>query len=65
MNTSSNGLFGYSLVKSQQELKFMEHTVELYNDFTRGQQLQKQQLEQEIDRLEDKMSRLNHLHFKS
>jgi hypothetical protein len=42
MNTSSNGLFGYSLVKSQQELKFIEQRVEIYNDFIKGQQLQKQ-----------------------
>jgi len=39
------------LVKSQQDLKFMEHRVDLYSDFIRGQQLQKQQLEQEIERL--------------
>ena len=53
------------LVKSQQRLKDLEHRVELYNDFIKGQQLQKQQLEQEIDRIENKISRLNHLHYKS
>jgi hypothetical protein len=37
------------LVENQQDLKFMEHRVDLYSDFIRGQQLQKQQLEQEID----------------
>ena len=51
------------LVKNQQDLKFMEHRVDLYSDFIRGQQLQKQHLEQEIDSLEDKMSRLNHSKF--
>jgi len=39
------------LIKSQQDLKFMEHRVDLYSDFIRGQQLQKQQLEQEIKML--------------
>jgi DNA-binding transcriptional MerR regulator len=40
------------LVKSQQQqLKDVEHRVDLYNDFIREQQLQKQQLEQEIERL--------------
>ena len=39
-----------TLLKNQQDLKFMEHRVELYSDFIRGQQLQKQHLEQEIDR---------------
>ena len=29
----------------------MEHRVDLYSDFIRGQQLQKQQLEQEIKML--------------
>src|SRR6185436_6165889 len=53
------------LVKSQQDLKFIERKVDLYNDYIREQQLQKQHLEQDIDRLKDKMSRLNHLHFKS
>jgi hypothetical protein len=42
------------LLKSQQELNFMEHMVELYNDFIRGRQLQKQQLEREIDALRKK-----------
>jgi hypothetical protein len=51
------------LLKSQQEHNFMEHRVELYNDFIRGQQLQKQQLEQEIDRLHLKIKtiKLNQL----
>jgi transposase len=52
------------LVENQQDLKFMEHRVDLYNDFIRGQQLQKQQLEQEIDSLVDKISRMNHLQYK-
>ena len=39
------------LVKNQQDLEFMERRVDLYADFIRGQQLQKQPLEQEIDRL--------------
>ena len=39
------------LIKSQQDLKFMEHRVDLFSDFIRGQQLQKQQLEQEIKML--------------
>jgi hypothetical protein len=43
------------LVKSQQELKSMERRVDLYSDFIRGQQLQKQNLEQEIDRLQSKI----------
>jgi hypothetical protein len=42
------------LLKSQQELNFMEHRVELYNDFIRGQQMQKEQLEREIDALRKK-----------
>jgi transposase len=33
------------LLKSQQELKFMDHRVGLYNAFIRGQQLQKQRLQ--------------------
>jgi hypothetical protein len=40
-----------TLLKSQQDLKFMERRVDFYNDFIRGQQLQKQYLEDEIDRL--------------
>jgi hypothetical protein len=32
----------------------MEHRVGLYSEFIRGQQLQKQQLEQEIKRLKAK-----------
>jgi transposase len=44
-----------SLVKNQQDLKFMEHRVDLYSDFIRGQQLQKQQLEQEINRLQSRI----------
>jgi|1186.fasta_scaffold1105707_1 peptidoglycan hydrolase CwlO-like protein len=43
------------LVKNQQDLKFMEHRVELYNNYIRGQQLQKQQLEQEINILQSKI----------
>ena len=43
------------LIKSQQDLKFMEHRVDLFSDFIRGQQMQKQQLEQEIDRLQFKI----------
>ena len=39
------------LVKGQQDLKFMEHRVDLFSDFIRGQQMQKQQLEQEIKML--------------
>jgi hypothetical protein len=30
-----------ALLKSQQQLKEMEYRVDLYNDFIRGQQLQK------------------------
>jgi len=44
------------LVKNQQDLKFMEHRVDLYSDFIRGQQLQKQQLEQEINLLQSKIN---------
>jgi len=43
------------LVKNQQNLKFLEHRVDLYSDFIRGQQMQKQHLEQEIDRLQFKI----------
>ena len=43
------------LVKNQQRLKYLDHRVELYNDFIRWQQLQKQQLEQEIDRLQSRI----------
>jgi len=43
------------LVKNQQDLKFMERRVDLYSDFIRRQQLQKQNLEQEIDRLQSKI----------
>jgi hypothetical protein len=39
------------LVRNQQKLKDLEHRVDLYSEFIRGQQLQKQQLEQEIERL--------------
>jgi hypothetical protein len=53
------------LVKSQQPLKYLNHRVELFNDFIRRHQLQKQELEQKIDRFIDKMSQLNHLRFKS
>ena len=44
------------LVKSQQQLKEMEHRVDLYVEFIRGQQLQKQQLEKEIDILQSKIN---------
>jgi len=44
------------LVKNQQDLKFMEHRVDLYSDFIRGQQLQKQPLEQEINLLQSKIN---------
>jgi transposase len=40
------------LVRNQQRLKELDQRVDLYADFIRGQQLQKQQLEQEIDRLQ-------------
>jgi hypothetical protein len=43
------------LVKSQQDLKFMEHRVDLYSEFIREQQLQKHQLEQEINTLKTKI----------
>jgi len=33
----------------------MEYRVDLYNDFVRGQQLQKQQLQQEINELQSKI----------
>jgi transcriptional accessory protein Tex/SPT6 len=42
------------LVRNQQKLKDLEHRVDLYSEFIRGQQLQKQQLEQEIERLKSK-----------
>jgi hypothetical protein len=43
------------LVKSHQQLQEMEHRVDLYSDFIRGQQqLQKQQLEQDINKLKSK-----------
>jgi len=53
-----------NLIKTQQRLKELDHRVDLYSDFIRGQQLQKQQLEQEINRLVDKISRMNHLQYK-
>jgi hypothetical protein len=34
----------------------MEHRVDLYADFIREQQLQKQQLEQEIERLQSNLN---------
>jgi hypothetical protein len=34
----------------------MEHRVDLYVEFIRGQQLQKQQLEKEIDILQSKIN---------
>jgi hypothetical protein len=45
-----------TLLKSEQELKFMERRFELYNDFIRGQQLQIQQLEQEINMINTKIA---------
>jgi len=47
-------------VKSQQLLKELDHRVDLDADFIRGQQLQKQQLEQEIERLNKDLDNLNH-----
>jgi len=44
-----------TLLKNQQDLKSMEHRVDLYSDFIKEQQLQKQYLEQEIDRLQFKI----------
>lgn len=38
-----------------QDLKFMEKKVEMYNDFITEQQLQKEQLEKEIDKLKLKL----------
>jgi hypothetical protein len=53
------------LVKNQQQLKELENRVELYADFIKEQQLQKQQqLEQEIDSLQDKCSGLKSLYYK-
>ena len=52
------------LVKNQQRLKDFDNRVQLYGDFIQSQQLQKQQLEQDIDRLEDEISKLNNLHYK-
>jgi hypothetical protein len=43
------------LVKNQQSLKELDHRVDLYLDFIRGQQVQKQRLEQEIERLNKKL----------
>jgi len=43
------------LVENQQDLKFLENRVELYNNFIRRQQLQKQQLEQVIDGLKSRI----------
>ena len=37
-----------ALLKNQQDLKFMEHRVDLHSDFIRGQQLQKQQLNKRL-----------------
>ena len=37
----------------------MEHRVDFYSDFIRGQQLQKQQLEQEIKRLKTNKAKQN------
>ena len=51
------------LVKSQQDLKFMEHRVDLYSEFIRGQQLQKQQLEQEINYLQQKRANYDKIKF--
>ena|SRR6476661_7472995 len=55
-----------TLLKSQQDLKFMERRVELYSEFIIGQQLQKQQLEQEIERLKaitSTMVKINHKYY--
>jgi hypothetical protein len=42
-------------MKRHQQLQEMEHRVDLYSNFIRGQQqLQKQQLEQEINKLKSK-----------
>ena len=51
-----------ALLKNQQDLKFMEHRVELYSDFIRGQQLQKQHLEQEIKRLKTNLDIFGKIH---
>ena len=40
-----------TLVKSQQELKFMEKRVDMYGDVIRDLHLQKQQIEKEIEKL--------------
>jgi len=43
------------LVKNQQCLRELDHRTNLYSDFIKGQQLQKQQLEQEIEILQSKI----------
>lgn len=43
-----------TLLKNQQDLKFMEHRVDLYIEFIRGQQSQKSQIENEINWLRTK-----------
>jgi len=45
-----------NLVKTQQQLKELDHRVDLYSDFIRGQQLQKQQLDQEINILQSNLN---------
>jgi len=42
------------LVKSQQQFKEMTRRIDLYNEFIRGQELQKQQLEQATTMLKTK-----------
>ena len=49
------------LVRNQQQLKEMEHRVDLYSDFIRGQQFQKQQLENEIVNLNTKRNNFCHV----
>lgn len=47
------------LMKNQQCLKDLEHRVELYSDFIRGQQSQGQQLELVINGLKSKIYNYN------
>lgn len=46
-------------MKNQQRLKDLEHRVELYSDFIRGQQSQGQQLELVINGLKSKIYNYN------
>src|SRR5690242_71148 len=48
------------LVRTQQLLKEMDRRVDLYSKFIRGQQLQKQQLEQQINDLQSKIQELQY-----